>query len=297
MSTQQLPDWLDRRAYPFTPRAMNVDGGTMSYIDEGSGSPILLVHGTPTWSFLYRSIIPELARHGRVIAPDHIGFGLSDKPADWGYRPADHARNLMMLIDRLGLEEITLVVHDFGGPIGLSCAVERPEKFARIVMFNTWMWSLAGNRAAEMGSRLFGGALGRFLYTRLNFSPRVLLPGAFGDKSKLTPEIHRHYLAPFGSAAERVAPWRLAQELIGSSAWYDRLWNRRDRIAAIPALLLWGMKDPTFGPAYLERWRELFPDATVETYPEAGHFVQEEIGARLAGPIIEVIGNAVPART
>jgi len=120
-----------------------------------------------------------------VIALDHLGFGQSDKPAEADYRPAAQARRLEELIKRLGLKDIVMVVHDFGGPIGLAYAIRHPDNVRGLVLFNTWMWSLAGTPAERL-SRLFSGSLGRFLYTRLNFSPRVILKAAFGDKRKLT---------------------------------------------------------------------------------------------------------------
>src|SRR5262249_20412588 len=129
-------DWIDRTEYPFTSRYLDLDAGRMHYVDEGEGHPIVMVHGTPDWSFLYRHLIKPLSVGYRCIAPDHLGFGLSDKPIGWGYRPADHARNLRALIDHLGLERYTLVVHDFGGPIGLACAIERPEQVERLVISN-----------------------------------------------------------------------------------------------------------------------------------------------------------------
>lgn len=286
------PDWLDRSMYPFRSRYLEVDGGRMHYVDEGAGPVVLLVHGTPTWSFLYRSLIRELSRDHRVIAVDHLGFGLSDKSADRGYRPEDHARNLETAIERLGLRDITLVVHDFGGPIGLSYAIDHPENVRALVLFNTWLWSLRGTPAERM-SRIMGGPVGRCLYKRLNFSPRVLVRAAMGDKRKLTKEVHRHYIRAFPTAAERQAPWVLAGALIGSSDWYDRLWQRRGRIAEKPALVLWGRKDPAFMPSDLERWRETLRSARVVEFPEAGHFVQEEVDAtELGAAIRDLIAGA-----
>ena len=282
--------WVDRRLYPFQSRFMDVDGGRMHYVDEGSGAPIVMLHGTPTWSFLYRHLITALARDHRVIAPDHIGFGLSEKPGEWSYRPADHARNIATLIDRLGLTDVTLVVHDFGGPIGLSYAIERPENVHALVLFNTWMWSLAGT-TAEKASRFMAGPIGRFLYRQLNLSPRLLVKAAFGDKRKLTPQVHRHYVDAFPSAAVRQGPWVLARELIGSTDWYESLWQRRERIAEKPALLLWGMKDPTFGPDALVRWQEVFRDARVIEFADAGHFVQEEAPHEAARAIAEFLAR------
>lgn len=278
-------DWVDRSAYPFRSSYLDLGAGRLHYVDEGSGPALLFVHGTPTWSFLYRHLLRELSRDHRVVAVDHLGFGLSDKPAGWGYRPADHARNLALLVEHLGLDDFTLVVHDFGGPIGLSYALEHPERVRSLVLFNTWLWSLRGT-PAERASRAMSGPLGRFLYRRLNFSPRVLLKAVYGDKGKLTPSIHRQYIAPFPTAASREAPWVLARELIGSSDWYEGLWGRLDRIADKPALLLWGMKDPTFGAAALERWRGALRNSRVVEFPEAGHFVQEEAPGGAVGEII-----------
>lgn len=268
-------DWVDANLYPFRSHFVDVGPGRLHYIDEGAGPVIVMVHGTPTWSLLYRAFIRDLSRDHRVVAIDHLGFGLSDKPAGWSHRPEDHARNLELLIDRLGLRDITLVVHDFGGPIGLAYAIEHPENVRALVLFNTWMWSLRGTRS-ERVSKLMGGRIGRFLYQRLNVSPRVLVKAAFGDKRKLTKEVHRHYIDALPTPASRRGPWILARELGGSSDWYENLWLRRDRITDKPVLLLWGMKDPAFQPTALDRWKGAFTNARIVEFPGAGHFVQEE---------------------
>lgn len=277
-------DWLDRGAYPFEPRYLEVPGGRMHYVDEGRGAPIMMVHGTPAWSFVYRHLIRELSRDYRVIAVDHLGFGLSDKPAHGAYRPQDLARNLRMLIERLELRDLTLVVHDFGGPIALAYAIDEPSNVRALVLFNTWMWSLR-ETSSERVSRWLSGRVGRWLYTRANFSPKVLLRAAYGDKRKLTPHIHRHFLKPFARRDERMAPWVLARELMASSDWYEQLWKQRERIAGIPLLLLWGMKDPAFTSAALERWQRAFRNARVVQFPDAGHFVQEEAADGVAAAI------------
>lgn len=278
-------DCLD---YPFEPHWMEVEEGRIHYVDEGSGPPVVLVHGTPTWSYLYRRLIKALSSSYRVIAPDHLGFGRSDKPPDADYRPEAHARNLATLLERLDLVELVLGVHDFGGPIGLSYALERPDDVRGLVLFNTWMWSLEGT-SAEFMSRLFGTGLGRFLYTRLNLSPRLLLKAAFGDPTVLTADLHAHYLEPFPSPEDRIAPWVLARELAGSSSWYDRLWARRETIARKASLVLWGMKDPAFGTRELERWRGLLTNARVVELAEVGHFVQEEAPARVEAELREFL--------
>lgn len=293
----QRPVWLDAAAYPFEPRAFDTADGRISYVDEGAGQPVVLVHGTPTWSFLYRRLIPPLVAAGhRVIAPDHLGFGLSATdgraPAPDALRPAAHAARLAALLDALDLRDVTLVVHDFGGPIGLSYAIERPERVARLVVLNTWLWPLDDDARIARGSRLAAGPLGRLLYARLNASPRWLLPAAFADRSRLDAATHRHYLAPFATPAARIPLRVLARELLASSSWYDGLWRRRDRLRGKPALLVWGMKDPAFGPAYLARWREALPDAEVVEIAGAGHFVQEEAADELASRLTAFLARS-----
>jgi haloalkane dehalogenase len=270
-------DWLDREMYPFQPNFFETSAGHMHYVDEGSGPPVVMIHGTPSWSFLYRRLIKTLASDHRVIAPDHLGFGLSDKHEDASYRPVDHADRLRQLIEALELQDITLIVHDFGGSIGLAYALDAADNVKRLVLLNTWMWSLRDNKMVVRASRLFGGPVGKFLYKQLNFSPRFLMKMAFGNKQRLTATLHRHYTAVFPTPASRQAPWVLARELVGASDWYDTLWQRRDRLRHKPALLLWGMKDPLIPQDALERWQTVFEDARIETYPDAGHFVPEEV--------------------
>ncbi len=278
-------NWINQHEYPFQPNYLEVGPGRMHYVDEGQGEPVLMVHGTPTWSFLYRHLIKGLSPDYRVIAPDHIGFGLSDKPRVWSYLPSEHARNLAALIEALSLKEINLVVHDFGGPIGLSYAVEHPENVRRIVILNTFCWSLRGDPAFERPHRLFNNALGRFFYRNLNFSAAVMVRAAWGDKRKLSRDIHRHYTRALSTPADRQGTWVFLQELIGSSDWYEGLWNRRENIRNKPALILWGMKDIAFKEKELKHWEELFPQAGVFRFPEAGHFLQEEEGPQLASII------------
>jgi haloalkane dehalogenase len=266
----------------------------MHYVDEGQGRPVVLVHGTPTWSFLYRRMVKELAPHYRCIAPDHLGFGLSDKPPRLDYRPRDLAANLRALIDdHLGLQDITLVVHDFGGPIGLSYAIERPENVRSLVIFNTWLWSRQHEASIKWAVKFFSSPAGKFLYTRLNISPRWLIPSVMGDRRKLTPNVHRHYVAPFPQAADRRAMWMFARHMTGESDWYEQLWQQRQRIADKPALLLWGQKDPFFTRQHLERWQGLFPQAQVQTYPGVGHLVQEEV-PELGSNLLDFLGHGGP---
>lgn len=276
------PEWLSPSLFPFESKYFEVEEGAMHYVDEGIGEPVLLVHGTPTWSFLYRSVISELSDEYRMVAVDHLGFGLSDKPPDASYRPEDHARRLARFVEHLGLDQFTLAVHDFGGPIGLPYAIQHPEAVSRVVLFNTWLWSLKGNRTLRFIDPVVRGPIGRLFYRRYNGSPKVILKSAWGKENRLTDEVHSHYTSPFPSRQERTAPWTLARELVGSTEWYESWWEQREQFTAKPTLVVWGLKDPTFGEDSLERWTRNLTDATVTGLPDTGHFVPDEAGERVS---------------
>jgi pimeloyl-ACP methyl ester carboxylesterase len=290
----QRPAWLDRSLYPFVSRYFDSVDGPIHYVDEGAGTSVVLVHGTPTWSFLYRHLITHLARRHRVIAVDHLGFGLSAKPAIAPYEPKDHTRRLVSLLDSLDISGATLVVHDFGGPIGLSAALARPQRIDRLVLFNTWMWSVNDDPNIARGARVAGSWLGRLLYRYLNFPVKVLMPKVMGDRSILSPEIHRHYAAPLATPDERMGAWACARALLEAGPWFEQLWARREHLRGMPMTLLWGLKDPTFGPSYLERWRREFPEAHVYTFPSSGHFVPEEVAEEVSPLLERIVATRAP---
>jgi haloalkane dehalogenase len=271
------PAWLDRAAYPFASKWLDLPAGRIHYVDEGDGEPLLFVHGTPTWSFEFRHLIGALRGPYRCIAPDHLGFGLSDRPSDASYAPEAHAERLRVFVEKLGLRRFTLIAHDFGGPIALPLALADATPVARLVILNSWMWSFADDPLMTKRAKMAGGALGRFLYRRLNASLKLIMPSAYGDRRKLTREIHAQYLSVFPDAdsRERVL-WALARALLGSSAFYDSLWRQRDRLSRIRAAVIWGMKDSAFRPDQLARWREALPLAGVTELADAGHWPHEE---------------------
>jgi haloalkane dehalogenase len=269
--------WLDPALYPFVSRYIEIDGQRLHYLDEGEGEVVLFVHGTPSWSFEWREQIKQLSQHQRCIALDHLGFGLSDKPQNAAYKPEDHARRLVQLVRALDLQRVTLVVHDFGGAIGVAAALAEPERYARLVLLNTWLWSLADQPAVRRISSFVRSFLGRFLYRWLNFSPRVLLPASFAVRKRLSRAVHRHYLAPFPSWRERSAPWVLGCELAGSSAFYAGVWQQREKWPPLSAII-WGMRDPLLDPSLLAQLEAAFPHAPVTRIQDAGHFPQEEAG-------------------
>lgn len=271
----QAQKWLDTNLYPFEHQYLQLPSGKMHYVDEGKGDVILFVHGTPTWSFLYRDFVKELSKTHRCIAMDHIGFGLSDKPEDFAGSPQAHAENLNEFIRKLNLQNITLVVHDFGGPIGLAAATEQPERFKQIVSFNTWLWETASNPEAQKVDKIINSFIGRFLYLNLNFSPRVLLKKGFVNKSKLPKEIHWHYIKPFPDKASRNGLLKIAQSLVGASDWYENQWRQLHKIENLPWLIIWGTQDEFINQNYLAKWKKRLPQAKVVEL-DCGHFVQEE---------------------
>jgi haloalkane dehalogenase len=255
---------------------MSLPFGDIHYVDEGQGDPVLFAHGTPTWSFEWRHLVRELSATHRCIALDHLGFGLSDRPRDAPYSPEAHAERFGDFVEALGVDSFTLVVHDYGGPIALPVALDEPRPVRRLVIVNTWMWRLDDDPDMRRAARIAGGRIGRFLYGWANLSLRVIAPSAYADRRKLTPAIHAQYLAPFRDRWSRGAVlWPLAHAILGSSAYYDSLYQGRDHLRDIPALIVWGTRDRAFKPHHLARWRAVLPGARVLELP-VGHWPHEE---------------------
>jgi len=277
MTAAAIPAWLDTAAYPFAHKFIQLPAGRVHYVDEGTGPVMLLVHGTPTWSFEYRHLIREFSSRFRVIAPDHLGFGLSDSPASFPYTPEAHAAVLEEFVTALDLTNICLVVHDFGGPIGLPLALKRPSRVTRLVVINSWMWPFDDDADMLKKARIAGGALGRWLYRNVNFSLRVIMPSAYASRKALTPAIHRQYLEVFRDKDARVLVLHaLARALTGSSAFYAGLRERAAFLRDIPVLVVWGLKDSAFTPRHLDTWAGLLRSASVVRLPTAGHWPHEE---------------------
>lgn len=268
--------WINRDLYPFQSRFLELNGNRMHYIDEGTGTPIVFAHGTPEWSFGWRDLVKGLCGQYRCIAPDMLGFGLSDKPLDGDYSVQAHARRLEQLIDQLGLDQFHLVGNDFGLSIGLHYAIKHPEKVKKISFFNGWMRPLDTDPHYARPARWMKTWLGRLLYLRFNFPVTVVMPAAFGDKRKLSPEIHRHYKQALPSPATRRAAYAFSGELLNAGPFWGELWQQVHILAEKPCLIFWGMKDAFVPPYELEKWKKALPQSQVITFENAGHFVQEE---------------------
>jgi haloalkane dehalogenase len=270
--------------YPFEPCYVEQDGLRMHYLDEGSGAPVLLLHGEPTWSYLYRKVIPELTASARAIAPDYFGFGRSDKPLGLKDYSFDfHAGSIRRLVEELDLRELTVVVQDWGGPIGLRLAVEQPDRVARLVIMNT---GIGGGRPPSEEWLRFRA------FVRRHGSE--LVPGRL---------VRISCVQPMDDAVEEAysAPWPVPESKAGVLAFPEQVPTEPEHpntapLLALrealgrwekPALVLFSDSDPIFSPRVAEHLAEHIPGALgPEIVTGAGHFLQEdkgqEIGARIA---------------
>lgn len=283
MKTQ--PAWINKELFPFESKWMNIDGSELHYIDEGKGETILFVHGTPEWSFGFRDLIKDLRQTYRCVAIDHLGFGLSDKNEGPSYTVEAHSLRLTKFIRNLGLSDINIVANDFGGGIALGYALAHASNIRSVTLFNTWCWSLRDDPHFSGPARTIETWLGRFLYKRMNAPVNIIMPQAFGDKKKLTKEIHRHYKAPVPNAESRIALYAIALELMGASDWWQLQSNKLSLLEGKPFLIFWGMKDKFIPTSQLKKWKERLPNAEVVEYADAGHFVQEEKPAEMSARI------------
>lgn len=283
-------DWLDKSEYPFESNYFNVNGQNLHYIDEGEGEILLFVHGTPSWSFDFRKVIKILRTKYRCIALDHIGFGLSDKPAKYDYSTQNHSKTLEKFVLEKKLEKFTLIVHDFGGPIGLNFAIHYPERIQKLVIVNSWLWSSEDDPDYKKLRRVLKSPLIPFLYRYLNFSPRFILPQSFGEQ-KLPKSVLKQYTKPFADRTQRYGALGFAMSLLNDQDWFEEIWRKRKSISDKPTLLIWGMKDSIVKPHHLEKFREGFNDTHSLELATSGHFPQEEQPAEVSKAIEEFIAG------
>jgi haloalkane dehalogenase len=279
------PPWLDSELYPFDDHWLDGGGAQIHYLDEGSGPAVLMMHGNPTWSFLYRKIIPRLSDSLRCIAVDLPGFGLSEAPPGFGFRAHEHARVVADLIQRLDLRDYILMGQDWGGPLGLAAAGRDPQRVAGLVLGNTWAWSMARRPLAHVWSRSIGGIPGRYVVERLNAFVRVAMRGGVA-RGRLSARELQHYEAPFPTPRSRKPTWVFAREVTGASSFLENeaapaLRELRDR----PALIPWGEKDPVFGDGDRARLAAQLSDVEILPLPGAGHFIQEDAPEEIAAAI------------
>ncbi len=275
---QSLPSDI-RKQYPFMGRLLQLENGVqMHYLDEGRGSPILFVHGNPTWSFYWRHLVRDLMEDHRCIVPDHIGCGLSDKPQEYPYTLAQHIENLSTLIDALDLRDITLVVHDWGGPIGLGAALRYPDRFRRIVLFNTGCFE--GPIPAEIRMCRWP-VIGALSIRGLNGFVRGGLLRATADRSRFAGVVAKGYLFPYGNWADRIANLRFIEDIPLEESHPTRklflgIGEQIREFKHLPIQILWGEKDFCFVPHYRHGFVARWPDAEVHVFQDAAHWVVED---------------------
>ena len=292
--------------YPFAPHYIEVgrrsgrryggDGHRMHFVDEGQGDPVLMVHGNPSWSFFYRDLIGELKSTHRVIAPDHIGCGRSDKPNDdhYDYTLSSRLSDLGTLVDSLDLRDITLVVHDWGGMIGMAWAAQHADRIARLVVMNTAAFPLPTSKTFPASLALARTpGIGALLVRGANAFSRGAVRHCV-TRRPMSKAVAAGYLEPYDSWAHRIAVHRFVQDIpLGEN---DRAYpimketgEALVHLAHKPMLICWGLRDFVFDHHFLEEWIRRFPNAEVERFEDCGHYVLEDAGEEIIPLVREFI--------
>ena len=284
---------IDHQMYPFKANWFQRGTSSMHYVDEGNGLPVVMLHGNPTWSFLYRNVIKQLVHSGRFrcIAPDYPGFGCSDHPEGYGYTPQEHAEWIERLIDELALDQFILVGQDWGGPIGLSVALKQPKRLAGLVLGNTWGWPVTFK--PRMFSYIMGSRFpGKYLQINKNYFARSIVPSGISKSEQRRPDILSHYTRPFPDKMSRQGTWIFPRALRTASQWLAELEKKLSRLDDIPVELVWGMKDFAFGDEYyINRWQSYFSKARVTMLEDASHYLQEDRPDAVADAIVRTSQN------
>ena len=271
--------------YPFEGKILDLDGLRYHYLDEGSGPPVVMVHGNPTWSFYYRDLVLALRDQYRAVAPDHIGCGRSDKPDDsrYAYTLERRVQDLGALIDHLGFDRVTLVVHDWGGMIGLTWATRNPERIDRLVVLNTSAFALPANKPLPYSIALARTpGLGPMLVRGLNAFARGAVRTCV-TRTPMPPEVAAGYLAPYDSWRNRIAVQRFIEDIPlrpSDKAWslINETAGNLEKLLSVPMLICWGMRDFVFDGHFLDEFARRFPDAEIHRFDDAGHYILEDAG-------------------
>lgn len=273
-----IPDEL-KSEYPFKSHFLTIDKNNLKnelhYVDEGNGEVILMLHGNPTWSFFYRNLAKHFSSHYRVVVPDHMGCGLSSKPQDYEYTLKTHIENVCELVEKLKLKGITLVVHDWGGAIGMGLATRFPHLIKKIVIMNT-----AAFRSMEIPARIniLRNPAGEWFIRHFN---AFAGPATFmATKKGLSPLVKKGFILPYNDFKSRIATAKFVQDIPMNDLHptYHTLKSIEEKLPDLkcPVLILWGEKDFCFTMSFQRRWREIFPKARTVTYPLAGHYLIED---------------------
>jgi len=295
-----------RAIYPFEGRWIEIDGLRMHYVEEGvEGPTVVLLHGNPTWSFLYREIIPKISPYCRAVAPDYFGMGLSDKPADEGfYSLENHTRLITEFINRLRLKDIIFVVQDWGGPIAFGYALAHPQNVSGMLIMNTWAWPDPSDfHAAVMPWRMLHAPfVGPYLLLRRNALVErglYLSTSRSRERFKEGP-ILDGYRLPFTTPGSRISilafPRNIPQRP-GDLNW-DRMSKMEKGLKGLefPCRLLWGERDIVFPPNNAHRFQGLLPNcSSLRFISDGSHFIQEDAPGEIAEEILELVKQTPPA--
>jgi haloalkane dehalogenase len=279
----------DPELYPFESRFFQSSVGRIHYVDEGSGPPLLLLHGNPTWSFLYRKIITALRGDFRCVACDYPGFGLSERPPGYGYTPREHAVVVGELVDELELRDFILMGQDWGGPIGTAVGSARPDRVRGVVLGNTWFWP-ADTATAKVFSRVMSSALMQRAILKRNFFVERLIPA--GVSHTLSEREMDHYRRVQPTPEARAGVAEFPRQILAAEGFLSELSTSVPRtLGSKPALLVWGMKDFAFPfKRTVPRIQAAFSDWKLVELPEAKHFIQEDAPSEIAAAIRERFG-------
>ncbi|GMV14433.1 MAG: haloalkane dehalogenase 2 [Polyangiaceae bacterium] len=278
------PGWLTRDLFPCESKFVSMAGHTIHYVDEGSGPTLLMLHGNPTWSFVYRHLIGLLRDRFRCVALDYPGFGLSVAAKGYDYLPESHLGVVERFVERIGLDELTPVVQDWGGPIGLGLAGRHAERARALVVLNTWAWPVADDPHFVRFSQLMGGPIGGLAIRYFNAFVNVMIPLGT-PRRKLTAEVMQAYRRPMSTAARREATHIFPKAIVGSTPLLATVEAGLKRLADKPVLLCWGDEDIAFRDKERARFEKAFSRSRTVALRGAGHYVQEESPAEIAAAI------------
>lgn len=286
---RERPDWFRSDLLPFAPHWREVDGHQLHYLDEGSGPTLLMVHGNPTWSFVYRRMIAALADRFRCIAVDLPGYGLSIARPGYDVGAAHQSEVVRGFVSSLDLTDVTIVVQDWGGPIGLGAAVAEPHRYAGLVVGNTWAWP--SNLWTRGFSQVMGGSLtGELMSQRLNMFVGRMIPSMM-RRRRLTADELAMYAGPFPTAESRAPARILAREIRTARPFLADLDRDLDAIVRLPSLLLWADKDIAFHAPVRRQWQERLTRRTDHTLAGAGHFWPDDAGEEASSAIRDWFGD------